>query len=402
MLFWELIKTAINGILTHKLRSLLTMLNIIIKIDAIITMISLGEGAKQSVTNSIKELGSNLLFVSPGMHRRGAVQSGNVQNLNLEDGDSIKNNVKYVVGVAPENSKNMQVKYYNKNTNTTIIGVTEVYSDIRNYKLETGRFINETDVRTVKRVCIIGKTVQTELFGELNPIGMTIKIKGVSFDIIGVLKEKGQSGFRDNDDLIFTPLSTFQKRLTGNDFLQTIVVQVSDEKYMSEVQDQIEELIRARHKIQYGQESDFNIRNQAEIISQVNTVTKTLTYLLAGVAAVSLLVGGIGIMNIMLVSVTERTREIGIRKAIGAKKKDILTQFLFESVMVSFTGGILGILTGYLLSYIASNAAGFTTVVTVSSILISFCFSIAVGLFFGIYPANKAANLKPIEALRYE
>jgi len=236
----------------------------------------------------------------------------------------------------------------------------------------------------------------------MSPMGLTIKIKGVSFEIVGILEEKGQSGFRDNDDLIFVPLTTFQKRLTGNDYLQTIVVQVSDEKLMNDVQTEIEELLRTRHKTLASEESDFRIRNQAEIISQVNTVTQTLTYLLAGVAAVSLLVGGIGIMNIMLVSVSERTREIGIRKAIGAKKKDILIQFLFESIMVSFTGGFIGILTGYLLSYLTSTAAGFNTNVTMSSIIISFGFSISIGLFFGIYPANKAANLKPIEALRYE
>jgi len=378
------------------------MLGIIIGVGAVITMISLGEGAKQSVTNSIKELGSNLLFVNPAMQRRGAVQSGNVQNLTLDDGTAIKNNVSYVSGIAPENSRNMQVKYFNKNTNTTIIGVTEPYAAIRNYKIESGRFINEIDDRAVKRVCVIGKTVQTELFGEMSPMGLTIKIKGVSFEIVGILEEKGQSGFRDNDDLIFVPLTTFQKRLTGNDYLQTIVVQVSDEKLMNDVQTEIEELLRTRHKTLASEESDFRIRNQAEIISQVNTVTQTLTYLLAGVAAVSLLVGGIGIMNIMLVSVSERTREIGIRKAIGAKKKDILIQFLFESIMVSFTGGFIGILTGYLLSYLTSTAAGFNTNVTMSSIIISFGFSISIGLFFGIYPANKAANLKPIEALRYE
>jgi len=402
MLFFELLKTAIIGILTHKLRSLLTMLGIIIGVAAVITMTALGEGAKTSVTNSIKELGANLLFVRPGAQRQGPAHIGNVQTLKESDALAIQKEISNIIGVTVENSKNFQIKYFNKNVNTSVIGVGENYDVIRNYKVEAGRFINETDINALKRVCVIGKTVQTALFNEMNPLGLTIKIRGVPFEIIGVLKEKGQSGFRDNDDLIFIPISIFQKRLTGLQYIQSIIVQVDSENNMPKVEKDLTVLLRKLHKINSTAENDFNIRSQAEILSQMNEVTKTFTYLLAGVAAVSLLVGGIGIMNIMLVSVSERTREIGIRKAIGAKRKDILIQFLLESIMISFLGGVLGVLLGIALSKFASNLVGFETIITQNAVFISATFSICIGLFFGIYPANKAAKLKPIEALRYE
>ncbi len=402
MLFWELIKTAFNGIVSHKLRSLLTMLGIIIGIGSVITMLSLGEGAKVSITSSIKSLGTNLLFVRPGNQKNRGIQSGSAQTLKIEDVQAIQNSISNITYAIPECSRNYQVKYFNKNVSTSIIGVTSHYAEVRNYKVETGRFITDTDDRIFNRVCVIGKSVQTELFGSINPVGMTIKIKGVSHEVIGLLEEKGQSGMMNNDDLIFVPLNVYQKKLAGTENLQSIVIQVADEKYMTEVQEEIEKLLRLRHRILSTEDSDFNIRSQAEFISQMNEISKMLTYLLAGVASVSLLVGGIGIMNIMLVSVSERTREIGIRKAIGAKKTDILLQFLLESIIVSLTGGILGILTGWGLSVIASNLAGFPTVISSNSIILSFSFSFAIGLFFGIYPANKAANLRPIEALRYE
>jgi putative ABC transport system permease protein len=401
MIITELVKTSVRGIYGNKMRSFLTMLGIIIGVGSVITMLSLGEGAKKQVISSIQELGTNLLFVNPN-YRRSAVRTGRVQTLTVEDAENIKKYINEAEDVAPESSSNFQVKFYNKNVNTSVEGVTPNFPAVRNYNIKSGHFFNNSDMRMLKRVCVIGKTAQTELFEQMNPIGRIIKIKGINFEIIGTLEEKGQSGWRDNDDLIFVPLTTYQKRLAGNDYIESINVKIKDEKLMDQAEKKISELMRRLHNLRPKDEDDFRIRSQAEFIERMNEVTNTFTYLLAGVATVSLLVGGIGIMNIMLVSVTERTKEIGIRKAIGAKKKHILLQFLLESVIVSLTGGIIGIGLGYLLSDIASNFAEFETVITYKSILLSFLFSISVGLFFGIYPANKAAKLKPIEALRYE
>ncbi|HON56459.1 MAG TPA: ABC transporter permease [bacterium] len=403
MLIEELFMTSVRGIIANKLRSFLTMLGIIIGVASVITMLALGEGAKLKVSNSIKQLGTNLLFISPGISRRGPIRMSNVQTLTFEDAEAIKSEIPYVDNIAPENSRNYQIKYFNKNTNAPVYGTIPSYEYVRNFKTIDGRFINDNDLKTMKRVCIIGQTVKNELFGEaFSPIGQEIKIKGITFEIIGLLEEKGQSNFGDNDNIIIVPLTTFQKRLAGVSHIQNISVKIISENLMSEAEKLIEELLRKRHKIKQGAENDFTIRNQAEFLETMNEITKTFTYLLAGVATVSLIVGGIGIMNIMLVSVTERTREIGIRKAIGATKKNILFQFLLESIIVSVTGGILGIALGYGFSFLASKLTEFDTYITIDSILISFLFSVSIGLFFGIYPANKAAKLSPIEALRYE
>ena len=356
MLIEELFMTSVRGIIANKLRSFLTMLGIIIGVASVITMLALGEGAKLKVSNSIKQLGTNLLFISPGISRRGPIRMSNVQTLTFEDAEAIKSEIPYVDNIAPENSRNYQIKYFNKNTNAPVYGTIPSYEYVRNFKTIDGRFINDNDLKTMKRVCIIGQTVKNELFGEaFSPIGQEIKIKGITFEIIGLLEEKGQSNFGDNDNIIIVPLTTFQKRLAGVSHIQNISVKIISENLMSEAEKLIEELLRKRHKIKQGAENDFTIRNQAEFLETMNEITKTFTYLLAGVATVSLIVGGIGIMNIMLVSVTERTREIGIRKAIGATKKNILFQFLLESIIVSVTGGILGIALGYGFSFLASK-----------------------------------------------
>ncbi|HOK39423.1 MAG TPA: ABC transporter permease [bacterium] len=402
MLFWELFLAALNSILLNKVRSFLTMLGIIIGVGSVISMISIGQGAKKQIYENIQKMGTKLLYIHPAFGSRNAVRNVQRENLKLDDVEAIRRNIVGVEYVAPEVMQNAQVKYFNKNTNTSIVGITPEYLTVTNLKIKDGRFIDDKDVKQFKRVCVLGKSVQDELFGELSPIGNIIKIKGVSFEIIGVLEEKGQTGFRNPDDRILIPITTFQKRLFGIEALSGINIRVLDENMMKLVETEIENLLRLRHRIKNGEESDFRIRNQTELLEQMNEISKTLTYLLGGIAAVSLIVGGIGIMNIMLVSVIERTREIGIRKAIGAKKRDILLQFLLEAIVVSVSGGFIGIIVGILVSKMIPMLGGFPTSVTIEAIIFSFLFSLAVGLFFGIYPANKASSLNPVEALRYE
>ncbi len=400
----ESLVMAVFSIFSNKLRSLLTMLGIIVGVVAVIAMTAIGQGASVQITERISDLGANLLMVRPGAFQRGPARTGagSITTLTFEDAQAIEEECGSVAKADAMYSGRGQVIYGNKNTNTSINGVTPNYPEVRNFSVETGSFITEEDNRLLRRVAVLGRTVVEDLFGEEDPIGEYIRISRSIFQVIGVMEEKGSSGFSDEDDVIFVPLRTAQKRLFGVDYVSIISVQAKDEDLMDKASAEITSLLSDRHDIRQGQEDDFSILSQAEILSTVQETTRTFTVLLAGVAAVSLLVGGIGIMNIMFVSVTERTREIGIRKAIGAQQRDILGQFLIEAVIISLSGGAIGIIAGILASRLVSSLAGWPTVITTASVLLSCSFAFAVGVFFGFVPARKAALMNPIEALRYE
>lgn len=400
------LKTALRALSANKMRSGLTMLGIMIGVGAVVAMISIGTGASVSVASRIQSLGSNLLMVTPEFAQggfAGARQAGGMgTTLVNEDATAIAQEVPAVKRVSPELSSQAQVVYGNQNVNTTISGAVPDYQEVHNFHAAFGEFIRPEDEKMRNRVAVLGQSVVTNLFSGEDPLGKTIKIGNVPFRVIGVMELKGQSGFQNLDDTIFVPLSTAQKRLFGVDNLRMISVQVRSEEEMDLAASQVTSLLLFRHKISDPTKADFSIRNQADILSTMSQVTGTMTLLLGGIAAISLLVGGIGIMNIMLVSVTERTREIGLRKAVGAKRKDILTQFLIESLILSLFGGGIGLLLGMVGSLVISRIGGWPSVVTLSSILLAFLFSAFVGIFFGIYPARRASLLSPIDALRFE
>jgi putative ABC transport system permease protein len=400
----ESIRVALEGLSANKVRSALTMLGVIIGVGAVIAMIAIGQGARQQTMQHIQAMGTNVLTVMSGQARSGMVRGGmgSVQTLTYEDALAVRKQCPSVARVAPELRMQAQTKYKNLNTMTTITGTTPDYPSIRNFQLAKGRFFSEKDVRSMRRVGVIGPTAAYNLFGESSALNKIVRINGINFKIIGLTAAKGSSGWMDPDDQIFVPLTTAQKRVFGVDFLRSVSVQAKTMERMAEASLQVEELLRERHKIGPASESDFMIRNQAEFMETAEQASQTFTMLLAGIAAVSLLVGGIGIMNIMLVSVTERTREIGIRKAVGAKRRDILLQFLIESMVLSVFGGFIGILMGIAVARLLARMADWEVVVSLPAIVLAFCFAAAVGMFFGIYPARKASLLKPIDALRYE
>jgi putative ABC transport system permease protein len=405
MNFKESFLTALAALFANKLRALLTMLGIIIGVAAVITMIAIGEGAQKAVIERIQSLGTNLLYVSPGAQRGGGiviVQFGTSIRLRNSDADAITEKTPAVEAVVPEFNRQAQVKYENRNWNTRIVGTVPEYEEVRNCKAVEGRYFTHSEELGVATVCVVGQTLVDNLFPTSDPLGKRIRIAGINFEIIGVLESKGQSGFQNPDDQIIVPLSTAQRRLFGVDYLSQITAKVVDDKKMDEAFLDIERILRREHKLREEQDNDFTIRNQADIISTFQETQQTFTFLLAGIAAVSLLVGGIGIMNIMIVSVTERTREIGVRKAIGARKQDIMWQFLIESVVMSVTGGCLGIGLGVLASYLITTYGNLTPIISLNSITVSFVFASFVGIFFGIYPAWKAAISNVIDALRYE
>jgi macrolide transport system ATP-binding/permease protein len=394
---------ALAAISSNKLRSFLTMLGIIVGVGCVIAMISMGQGASVDITERISQMGTNLLMVYPGAAQRGPPRSGmGITSLTVEDAEAIVECCNSVRKIDASFSKNGQVVYGNRNTNTSINGVTASFLEVMNYSIENGIFFMEEDNRYMRRVAVLGKTVAEELFEDADPIGEYIKIKRANFQVIGVMSEKGSSGWRDQDDVVIIPLKTAQKRLFGVDYVSQINVEVRSENEMEKTTSEITVLLKERHRIREGEENDFNVRSQTEILSMVQETSKTFTMLLAGIAIVSLVVGGIGIMNIMFVSVSERTREIGIRKAIGARERDILSQFLIEAIIMSLSGGIIGIVMGILAGKVISLLGDWPTVVTLGSIVLSFCFAFTIGLFFGFYPAHKAAKLNPIDALRYE
>ena len=396
---------AFSALMANKMRSLLTMLGIIIGVGAVIAMVSIGMGVRNNIQQSIASLGSNMLIVMPGAENRTGVRggAGSKTTLEDEDADAIKAKIGGIDNVSAMVSGSYQVVFGNSNWKTSVQGVSPDYMDIRSLEVESGIFITEHDMVKRNRVAVIGSTVSENLFGGSNPVGQNIRIDNQPFKIIGVLKKKGQSSMgQDQDDVIIVPMTTAQERMLGVNYVHSINVQVSSPDIMDEVQEDIETLLRQRHHIAKGQEDDFNVRNLTSLMETMDSTTAMITMLLGAVAGISLLVGGIGIMNIMMVSVTERTREIGIRKALGATFRNIMMQFLIESVVIGIIGGVIGIFMGCTLSIAVAEFFNFNTVITLLPITVSFSFAVGTGLFFGIYPARKAAKLDPIEALRYE
>ena len=405
MLFTELLKMAWRSLGANKLRTFLTMLGVIIGVTSVIALVSVGMGVKKNILDNISRLGSNMLIVMPGSANRGGMRgaAGSVITLTYEDAEAIKKKIKNVEYVSPTVQGSYQVVYGHENWNTTVTGVVPEYVAIQSLELKSGLFFSAHDVDVRNRVAVIGPTVAANLFESVNPVGKKIRIGNAPYTIIGVLESKGQSsGGQDQDDTVLIPLTTAQERLVGVTYVRSINVQVSDADKMDEVQSNIEKLLRQRHRIRAGAEDDFNVRNLTSLMEMMNSSATMITLLLGAIAGISLIVGGVGIMNITLASVTERTREIGIRKAIGATYSNIMLQFLIESTMISVIGGIIGIGVGVVAAQLISKFGGFTTVISSLSIAASFGFALFVGIFFGLLPARKAARLDPIEALRYE
>ena len=402
------LRIALRALLVNKMRSALTMLGIIIGVGAVIAMVAVGSGAQRRIAEQIASMGSNLLMVMSGSSTSGGMRfgAGTVPTLTADDAKAIQTEIPGVKYTAPSINGIAQVVYGNQNWSTVIIGSTPEVLDIRDWTLSSGRGFTQQDVEGATKVCLLGRTVVENLFGGIDAIGQIVRIKKVPFTVTGVLSPKGQSTWgQDQDDIIFVPLTTAQKRLFGMQFpgmVRTIAVQAREPDVMKEVEEQITDLLRQRHRIQSNQENDFSVRNLTEVMSSAEQSAKVMSLLLGAIASISLIVGGIGIMNIMLVSVTERTREIGIRMAVGAKGRDVLLQFLIESLVLSLIGGIVGIGIGIAGTLILSTFTQWPVLFSLNAIFLAFLFSGSVGVFFGFYPARKASLLNPIEALRYE
>lgn len=398
----DILTETYSSLSANKARSGLTMLGIVIGIASVIAMVSIGNGAKQSIQSSIEGLGSNLLTIIPGIVQpgRGIVSSGRgaAQTLKNEDIEVVKN-IEGVGDVSPEVSSRFQVVATGNNTNTTITGVIPDYANVHNISLADGSFISDANQRSIGRQAVLGATVATDLFPDQDPLGKTIRINKVNFNVIGILAAKGGAGFSGPDDMIFVPLSTMQKILSGMDYLSMMAVSVTDKNQMTEVKDLITNALMDKHRVA---EADFSVISQEDILGTLTTVIDTFTLFLAAIASISLLVGGIGIMNMMLTTVTERTKEIGLRKAIGAKRSDINLQFLSEAVVLTFIGGFVGIILGWLVCLVVTSTGIVQTQVSLSSVLLAFGVSAGIGIIFGYYPARRAGMLNPIDALRYE
>ncbi len=405
MLLDEIIKVAFSAIRANKMRSILTMLGIVIGIAAVITMVALGEGAQRSVSERLQQLGTNVLSVNPGQQMFGGVDRGAGAPLLVQDAEALLRDPRNIKDVSPEMDRRFQVTYGNGNSNTSIRGIWPTAFSINNLEIEHGRLFNEGENRGRRRVAVLGARVGEQLNVETsNLMGKTITIRGIGFDVIGVLKEKGQGmGFGGSvDDRIYIPLATAQFRVFGQERVNEIQVQAHSPEVMNAAMAEIDRVIRREHRIRPGEASDFNIRNQATLLDTFQETTRTFSFLLAGIAIVSLVVGGIGIMNIMLVSVTERTREIGVRKALGARRQDIMLQFLIEALVLCLAGGILGLGVGITTAHLMASMAQWNTVIAPQSAFLAIGFSAFIGVFFGLWPARRAASLDPIVSLRYE
>ena len=392
------------SLIANKLRSLLTMLGIIIGVAAVIALVSIGNGVKQDIEDSISSLGSNLLVVLPGAPRTPGARSsqGSMKSLKISDYEAIAK-LEGVKAASPMTNGSYVVIYQNKNWTTSVAGVNANFQDVNNWTMTSGRFFSDKNVQNRERVAVVGQTVVKNLFTDEDPVGKEIRVKNIPFRVIGVLKSKGNGTMgNDQDDTVLIPYTTSMERVEGIDYLRRVYVVVKDDGGIDRLQADIENLLRVRHNIKDTNLDDFNIQNMKSIMETVAQTTGTFTLFLGAVAAISLVVGGIGIMNIMLVSVTERTREIGVRKALGATYSVIVTQFLIEAVVISLMGGFIGIAFGIGASKVIGMVSGMSTIVSVPTIIMSFAFSMAIGLIFGIYPARKAAKLNPIDALHYE
>jgi len=405
MNFGALIGVGAQALTRNRMRAALTVLGIVIGVAAVIAVLAIGQGARAAVQAQIRALGANTLSVIPGTVTAGGARGGmgGITTMTLEDAEAIRKEVPSIAAVAPMVRTVGQVVFGNSNWGTSIQGTTAGFTDIRQWPVESGAFITDSDVRGAAKVAVLGASVVRELYGDQDPIGTTIRIKDIPFRVIGVLSVKGGSGWGgDTDDTVIIPITTAQRKLMGITHVNNITTSVVSEGRVVEATDQITDLMRQRHKIRPGMPDDFFIRTQQDAASTADQTSQVMTMLLASIAAVSLLVGGIGIMNIMLVSVTERTREIGIRRAIGAKRKDILAQFLIEAAFLSLAGGAFGVVIGVVAASLVSSFAKWPTMVQPEAVLLAFGFSSLVGLFFGFYPARRASQLDVIEALRYE
>ena len=402
----NLIKIALRALANNKMRGFLTMLGIIIGVASVITMLAIGQGSKRSIQAQISDMGSNMIMIHPGADMRGGVRqdASAMETLKLQDYEDIVNETRYVSGTSPTVNSSGQVIYGANNAPTTIYGISPDYLDIRRYKVQDGDMFSEQDIQTAAKVCIVGKTVVDNLFpGGENPVGKVIRFKSLPFRIVGVLESKGYNSMgMDQDDLILAPYTTIQKKVLAITHLQGITCSALEERYTDQAIDEITEILRRNHRLKDSDDDDFTIRSQQELSTMLTSTTDMMTVLLAAVAGISLLVGGIGIMNIMYVSVTERTREIGLRMSIGAKGIDILAQFLIESILISVTGGLIGVVFGVGAALIVNGVARFPIYIQPWSVMLSFAVCTVTGVFFGWYPAKKAAQLDPIEAIRYE
>lgn len=402
----NLIKIALAAIKRNKMRSILTMLGIVIGVAAVIAMLAIGEGSNASIKSKISSMGTNLINVMPTSLSRGGIQQGRSmsQTLVVPDLDYLRENSTNIDAISPEVNSSGQLVYGSNNWPSTVYSGNEEYAYIKKYEVENGRMFSTQEIQSAAKVCLVGQTVIDNLFGEdIDPVGQTIRFEKIPFKIIGTLEEKGDNTFgQDQDDMILAPYTTVMKRVVRQTYLRAIVISAKSEDMITETSAEVEELLRESHKLKDSEDNDFEIRTQEELISNFSSISEMMLVLLGSIAAISLVVGGIGIMNIMYVSVTERTREIGLRLAIGGKGKDILSQFLLEAILLSVFGAIIGVGLGFLVSNIVESSLGWPILITTKSILLSFLFCSFIGIFFGWYPARKASAMDPIDALRHE
>ena len=401
----NIVKIAIRSIAVNGMRSLLTYIGVIIGVSSVIVLSAIGQGSQTLIENEINNLGTNLLIIFPGSGRTGGVHqgAGTVNRFTMDDVINIRTNSEYCAQVSPVVIANGQIIGNGNNWSSEINGVSQEFFSIRKWEIEYGSFFSERDIKASKKVALIGKTVADELFPDEDPTGKKIQIRNIPFMVVGVLKEKGESEVgRDQDDIVIAPWTTVLYRLKGGRYIDMMNISVNELNNMENAEDELTSILRAAHRLNDNEEDDFTIQSQTEITDTINQTTKIMTLLLGAIASVSLIVGGIGIMNIMLVSVTERTHEIGIRISVGARSNDIMMQFLIEAVVLSVGGGILGIIISYFISFVLNNVFNTYTIIKPNIVLLSFLFSAVVGVFFGYYPAKKAASLNPIDALRYE